>query len=233
MSDKLDIYLQNQREAALWYCVFTRYRCSIKSNGSSKEPEPIANTSQPRHRRRSRLLSRCLVALLHSVWTAVGIFALLVTLAGAIVFFPRLSISSDATLDPSDPFATPFILKNDGYFSVYSAEIICNTVAKVGSMNLSILGLGFTSPDLINRYIGPDEPIEFMCPLRSMFPAPVTNAEIEIYIGFKATMFPKSCTKKCFHAKTWKDEDDKLRWFIDSAVGKCERPAVIIQRLSR
>ena len=53
-----------------------------------------------------------------------------------MIFFPRLSISSDATLDPSDPFATPFILHNDGYFSVYSAEIICKALyTYVASLN--------------------------------------------------------------------------------------------------
>ena len=208
---------------SLWFCFFS-------DNGNSKVLVSMPRTTRRAQAMRPRHPLRTVKRTITSIWGIFGILAVAVTLLGAVVFFPRLSMSSDATLDPSDPFATPFILHNDGYFSAYSTEIICKTVAKVNSMGISVLGIGFTSPDLINRYVDADGQIEFTCPLRAMFPAPVTDAEIQVYIAFTAWIFPKSCTKKCFHAKTWKAKDNNLRWFINSVVGKCERPTVVVKQ---
>jgi len=168
------------------------------------------------------------------VVSAIAALALVVTLFGAVIFFPRLSISSDATLDPADPFATPFILRNDGYFSVYSADIFCEMVQVIAaSKNDSMNGVGFTSPNLLNKTIGPDSQIEFMCPQAFIFPAPITSAEIQIYFGFRATLFPKSCTKQCFRLITKPDKDNKLRWFTDSDTSQCAKPGTILKYAPR
>ncbi len=134
------------------------------------------------------------------------------------MFLPRLSVSSDATLDPSDPFATPFVLHNDGYFSVRSVGIFCG-IPKAEAAGSKMSGLGVTSPDLQNKEIAPDRPIEFLCPQLWKLPDPFTSAQLEIYVRFKASLFPQSM--KCFRFTTTTDSNNNLRWFPDSADKGC------------
>jgi hypothetical protein len=151
-------------------------------------------------------------------WALVGILATIVTLASGIVFFPRLSISSDVTLDSSNPFGTPFILKNDGYFSVYSVQVICLPLREwVPGANVVVSGIGYTSRDLKMPEIRPDQAVGFSCPEGISFSASrIAAVRMEFFVSFKATMFPSSCTKQCFPYVTKPDRNGNLRWFPDA-----------------
>jgi hypothetical protein len=51
-----------------------------------------------------------------------------ITVLGAIglfAFWPRASMSSDMTLNPEKPFATPFIFKNDSYETFEKIKFSC------------------------------------------------------------------------------------------------------------
>jgi hypothetical protein len=56
------------------------------------------------------------------------VFTLVVALIGAggvVALIPRVSMSPGSTLDPLDPFATPFGLKNDGYQTLSKITFAC------------------------------------------------------------------------------------------------------------
>jgi hypothetical protein len=175
---------------------------------------------------------RILRQALSNSYAVLGIVALGVTLISAVVFRPRLSCSSDTTLDPSDPFATPFILHNDGYFWVSSATGICR-IAQAFSNSGLVVNLAFTTPDMANMNIGPDQPAEFYCPAAIIFSPPVTDAEIEIYVKFKARLFPQSYTKACFWFTARPDKDNNLRWFPESEQEECSRPRSVVNYAAR
>jgi len=41
-------------------------------------------------------------------------------------FLPWIEVSTDATLDPGDPFATPFIVHNASFLPIYSVRVLCH-----------------------------------------------------------------------------------------------------------
>lgn len=147
------------------------------------------------------------------------IFGIVATVAGfvtaVLVLLPRLSVSSDVTLDPANPFKTPFILKNDGYFSVYTVQVICLPLSEwAPGNNVVVGGIGYTSRDLKKAEIRPDQGVEFSCPEGISFSTPIADVRMELFVSFKATLFPS--TKQCFPYITKADKSGNLRWFPDA-----------------
>jgi hypothetical protein len=56
-------------------------------------------------------------------WTLIVIFSVLITVLEA---YPWLSIQRDDSLDPSNPYATTFIVTNDGYLPITDLDVICD-----------------------------------------------------------------------------------------------------------
>ena len=56
---------------------------------------------------------------------------MLLTVVGVLLaippFLPWISVSTETTLDPTDPFATPFIVYNEGYLPIYNVRVVCHT----------------------------------------------------------------------------------------------------------
>jgi hypothetical protein len=194
--------------------------------GSSTELTSMPRTTSNPLRRPRRSRWQIVKALLTSGWSIAGYIALGVTLLGAVVFFPRLSASSDATLDPSDPFATPFILRNDGYFSVYKVRAACSIDVTAGG-TIKMVDVAMTSKDLKTPEIVADGTWEFMCPAGLSFKVPVSQSEIRIFISYSATLFPKPCTYKCFRYVTKSGKDNQLRWFSVADLS-CNWPSTIL-----
>lgn len=209
---------------SLWECLFSRGADSTESGFTSE-----VKSSKASRRRRSRLQS--LKNILTSTWSCVGYIAVAVTLVGAVLFFPRLSVSPDANSDSSNPFATPFILHNDGEFRVYSASVVCYVASAATAKRAEMDALGFTSFGLEFQQIGPDKSAEFVCPQAFIANWPFTNAFMEILVSFKATGkatgFPKSWTKKCFWFFTTADKHNALRWFPDEDQ-TCQTPGAVL-----
>jgi len=159
----------------------------------------------------------------------IGVIALAITLASAVAFWPRLSLSSDANLDPTDPFATPFILHNDGYFQLSAIRAICSAIslntAAPGNSSL-YFGIGLTSDDLNRSALAPDGQFEFTCPV-PQFPTPITATQLQIFVSFKARLIPQSYGKRCFSVTTRPDKGGYLRWFASDLAGHCAKPTVI------
>jgi hypothetical protein len=64
-----------------------------------------------------------------------GLFLSLISIGGFLfVVYPRLSISPGESLDPYEPFSTPFVIKNDGYLSLFNINysVTINKMEGVG-----------------------------------------------------------------------------------------------------
>jgi hypothetical protein len=146
------------------------------------------------------------------------------------MFCPRLSISSDATLDPSDPFATPFVLRNDGYFSVYEVKAACSIDITVGAGGIQMdNGVALTSIGLNTTEIVADGTWAFMCPAGWGNSVPITKSDLRIFISYSARLVPKRWTYKCFRYVTKADRDGKLHWFSVAVPKPCHWPTSIIE----
>jgi hypothetical protein len=134
------------------------------------------------------------------------------------------------TLDPSDPFATPFVLRNDGYFSVYEVKAACSIDITVGAGGIQMdNGVALTSIGLNTTEIVADGTWAFMCPAGWGNSVPITKSDLRIFISYSARLVPKRWTYKCFRYVTKADRDGKLHWFSVAAPEPCHWPTSIIE----
>lgn len=60
-------------------------------------------------------------------WTLIVSIGTIIGFVSSLMFFAsRITVSSLNSLDPSDPFSTPFSISNDGAFSIYNVEFRCH-----------------------------------------------------------------------------------------------------------
>jgi hypothetical protein len=109
------------------------------------------------------------------------------TLLAYLVLFPRISVVPySPNLNPSEPFLTPFIISNDGYFSIYAIRYNCgiNRVELDG-------GLVFRN-SLVTDFIplraqlSPTEKDSFLCSFRNAIKGrTVQMADVTLEIEFQ------------------------------------------------
>jgi hypothetical protein len=125
---------------------------------------------------------------------------------GSFLFlaYPRVSVYPDKTLNPDDPFQTPFILENNGYLPIHDIHY---------SLSLENIGFG-QGNTLPHAYSGIDEtsiprlahgrsstiPLKsFIDLLRQSFgiflpPKAITSAEIYIDVSYRSYLIPYNFT---------------------------------------
>jgi hypothetical protein len=78
------------------------------------------------------------------LWTS----AILGLVSGWVAMIPRVSVSQNQSLSPSDPFSTPFVVSNDGPLPLMNVRFYC-AVSKVAAANQgSVIDLLATHRDL-------------------------------------------------------------------------------------
>jgi hypothetical protein len=145
-----------------------------------------------------------------------GVYASYVQLA------PRISVSPSASLNPSDPFSTPFEVSNDGYLSIRDVQFLCRLTdvqAQPPGINLSFENIGVMGPDQFLgdksqniRDIGPGRQATTKCNLSPIFPVmPIDRADISITVSYKPDYLwsPRS---EDFRFVTVRSSDGQLRW---------------------
>lgn len=120
-----------------------------------------------------------------------GIVLSVVTLSSLIIFWPRLSVDSGETLDPSNPFMSSFIITNDGYGFCYPVKYSLSMKNMRLKNNITFAGGGVS---------GFGEDIPMLCPndkttislqkTYSMPPGFVEYAEIYIDLSYAPTWIP-------------------------------------------
>jgi hypothetical protein len=159
--------------------------------------------------------------------TVIGFFAaILGIVTGYLALLPRISVSQNDQLDPSNTFSSPFIISNDGPLPIENVRFACGIIdvkhengpEMIGDQNFGsrffvmhdkegkIAGFNLGSPEML-----PGE--------RSTIPScsypwlnPVEYANIGIVVEFRIgyTPFPG---RRVFRFGTLKDAAGKLHWF--------------------
>ena len=63
-------------------------------------------------------------------------------LVGALSLLPKVHVSSSASLNPNNPFLTPFVIRNEGHLSIKDVRYYCTIYALRYPKNLIIKGEG-------------------------------------------------------------------------------------------
>ena len=117
-------------------------------------------------------------------WTAiVGLSTILALLA----LVPRISVSPSSNLDPAEPFVTPFIISNDGFFSVYTIRYNCLFNHVILSPHIEFTNMGFRNYVPLRAELRPTEKDSFLCSFRKAMhlPSSVKAADITLDIEFQ------------------------------------------------
>jgi hypothetical protein len=175
---------------------------------------------------------------LKTFWKAIVFCLTVLGAVGVIGLWPRASMYFDATLNPSKPFATPFILKNDSYETFRQVRFSCGVnrfETATGRRVVPITnGVGLTAPDLLlDEFLSPDTTTEIFCPIADLFQIsePAIKIDLDIYVSFTVLSLPTRFTR-CFRFVTYQDHEGNLRW-LEKGFGKsCEWPMAFLENIT-
>jgi hypothetical protein len=162
-------------------------------------------------RQKSRSIIRRWTASISYTWAALGVLSVLLGIAGTIYgLSPKISVQSHGSLDPNDPFSTPFIITNEGTLPIHNVssnymvnnikgvgvgeeEKICDTCPKI----LGIGGFGSEDTEPIATIEAGEKTPLFVGAMKLTKPnggvidtAIATNAEIVITVKYRPDWIP-------------------------------------------
>jgi hypothetical protein len=159
------------------------------------------------------------------VWKIVVVFGCLLGMANVFLAWnSRLSVTSLSSLNPLNPFATPFMVTNDGYFPVYTARFAC----MIEKIEYEPLSPDDTTTIQHNRLrlpaqsigrIGAREARTIQCQLGIGRPSPITAIDLVIQVCFRPLLLPWD-----FHQQqrfvTAKDSSGQIHWIKQPIEGE-------------
>ncbi len=152
-------------------------------------------------------------ALLSPTGKIAATIALILTVVGSYYTFSlKLTIEPKESLDPSNPFATPFIIRNDSLLGVYSINLktgIREVYAKGSDNKFSNFGTMTDVPPIPKLDSG--EPTTFFITFPFKTPSPITSADIEIMVSYRPVLLPFN-RNKSLRFVTIQAKNGTLHW---------------------
>ncbi len=154
-----------------------------KRKSKSLQPPPIGLASNRWLRRRAT--AKTAAKAVFVVATLVG------GISGVASLLPRVSLSSEESLDVSDPFSTPFVVSNEGLLDLNDVKIFCGVervVALDGHVEVQgpgNYGAGFPVASFAAERIEPGQKQSFVCKFHLPKRFPVNYADIAVAVSFR------------------------------------------------
>ena len=129
---------------------------------------------------------------IHNAWLVMTGISTLGGLLAFKSFAPKIFISPSIILDPKNPFATPFILKNEGVFSIYKISTEVNILKVTDSRNNQLMNNLLVSSINNSNKLEPGKETALNISLTSFIQGlglPFKEAYIEITIKYKPFLF--------------------------------------------
>lgn len=128
-------------------------------------------------------------------WNCVGAFGVIFGIVvGIYTFVPKISVVPTPSLNPSNPFAAPFILTNESMLPIYSVDYSSDIIEVVDSEHSLISNMGFSKPSTFDTHIprlgAGGKQFIFML-LGFDLKSPITYALGEIVVTYKPLFYPK------------------------------------------
>ncbi|MCK5538094.1 MAG: hypothetical protein KAI79_14810 [Bacteroidales bacterium] len=134
-------------------------------------------------------------------------------LLSLFTIWPRISISTSTALDPHNPFKTPFIVKNDGYLSLYNIKYSL-TAELLEMTNGTILNnCGSASNGIIERLRPNSGSTLFVDKIFSVSNDKVKTAKILVNITYKPISFISFTFTQQNRFIIKKNANDEYIWF--------------------
>lgn len=143
-------------------------------------------------------------------WNGVG-------LAGALALFfefsPRIAVSPEQPIDPSDAFSAPFVIANDGYLSLRKISAICSLQdVQLGTFSIQGIAVMGSKTDFAADML-PGEKFTVKCRFRENVTTsdPLARADILIIIHYRLRLWPLE-RDRAFRFESVKTSDGSWRW---------------------
>jgi hypothetical protein len=139
---------------------------------------------------------------------------------GILSALPRVSVSSPSSLDPSDPFASAFVISNDGYLDLYDVKFRCfpDVLNDFGShikveMNEKPIDWGGISNDqMAASQISPNKRATILCPFPfKLLGGPISRGTLRIAVHFRPEWLPWR-VRRVTKFVLAKDASGQFRW---------------------
>src|SRR5579863_2356719 len=156
---------------------------------------------------------------------ALTLILVLATLIGGAIsllsLFSKVSVSSSGTLDPYHPFASPFVVSNEGTLPIKDLRFFCD-VHKIVSegADLKTSRVLLASPSPLSSMLRVGESTTMACPPLFQMGSPrsetmlgaITYADISVVIYYKSYFFPWLEEDKSQRFKAIKMPDGTFSW---------------------
>jgi hypothetical protein len=143
-------------------------------------------------------------------------FGIILTIFGAYFpFYPKISVTSSYSLDPSTPFSTKFDIRNDSVLKVTEIKPICKrvTVKMVGGGGIDGEKGSIQTAQPPIPYLESGESTSFILPIAYIkFGAPIEYAEVTVSITYSHLFLPLPPREKLTRFVTEKGVDGILHW---------------------
>ncbi len=123
--------------------------------------------------------------------------------AGVVALLPRVSVVPSERLDRTNAFSTPFVIGNDGLFTMYSVNMPCKIDHMVERGNYFN---GIIEDNLVDD-ISPNGHTTHFCPI--VVRTPIREVIITVSVTFKQEFIRWTRT---FHFKGYRGDDGVMRW---------------------
>jgi hypothetical protein len=178
-------------------------------------PQPTGHAEQPKKppsRSRWPITSvRTIVSKSWKVAAASATFLGIVT--GYLSLVPRISVENSQLLNLADPFATPFVVSNDGPLGINDVILSCLLIYVESTGGGTIEGLT-VGPNPVIEGMDPGERATLPCTFHPVFgfTNPLKAADIAIVVNFRPDFVPWHQIRR-LRFKTLKGSDGHLYWY--------------------
>lgn len=175
-----------------------------KPNKSQNIRENVASLKKSKTRR----LVSVVLWLLGILGTMLGIWTVLT---------PKVSVEPSVALDPNNPAFTPFVVHNQGQFSIYQVEFSCSMAeihfpGGIRAIAEKEYENSFSDPRQIASIIGPGEKYTQLLPLTKLGYDNFEQADIAINLSYRPIKwFPKQRSSQHRFVST-KDTNGIWHW---------------------
>ncbi len=141
-----------------------------------------------------------------------AVLAILGFLISLLTLFPRITVSNDAAIDPTDSFSTPFVVSNDGLLPLLSVRSLLYIKAVQLARGNQILNSNFTMDEWTTRILLPAEKLTVYGGRAVRAPGQLLDGDIFIIVQYRPFFWPFTVRQFSSRFRTLKGPDERLYW---------------------
>ncbi len=185
------------------------------SKKNRKKPKRRSSSISNRHRHQPKSKKEAKQTSSRT-WKWLARAGVIIAIIGVLIYlYPEVELYPETSINPYDPFETPFVVQNSGNISVLELNIVEKHTIK-GERGLNVDGATFTPTAIQTQKLSPDERTTFMpghTVRLDLFL--ITSMEIEFNVSYSVFLIPYSFEKQ-FRYVAARNTKGEFQWYAKS-----------------